>query len=296
MLYFLLFIISYSFPINPRMILRNLTFLFVFFSLLLSGNFSVGPERPLDDTSKNLGRKVASKTSFNCNNLLQKLSNKFHWSAKKKELAFNIMVSSSGKISRTVVLGRRFMAPLSIKNKNISVIAADNFRKAANYILENLENLKINKETAIKINKILTNGLVPNKIRGNYLFRLNGTHISQTESFIEGHPIKFYNWLESDRGRKMFNEDAVRFAEIIHNSITALDSFPDGNGRLARLFSDLALMKSGRAPALYSDMDDYFKRGNARSEVSRNARLNYYQEIAKRGQKVLEGKNQIDDF
>lgn len=269
---------------------KGLPILLILFNLLFLEGCSSVSKLALDQKSKLSNRSIASDVTPNCYELLLKLLSPSIWTNEKKELALNIMLSGSDKVSRTVALGRRFMAPSDIRGEDISVIAEENFRKAASFILENLESLEINKETAIKINRILTEGLVPEERRGNYLFRLNGPYVNQTDTFIDGDPVKFYQWLESDEGKKLFREDPVRFAETIHNAIAALDSFPDGNGRLSRMLSDLALMKSGRAPALYSSMEDYFLRGNARSDVSRSVRLDYYREIAENGQRVLDGR------
>lgn len=206
---------------------------------------------------------------------------------KKKALA--VMLSGSQKASRTVALGRRFIAPRDVPDSAISGIAEKNFVAAATYVVENSAHLPINQETAVKLNRMLTEGLVPEADRGRFDFRLRGPYVHETDSFVAGSPEKLYRWLESAEAQKMQTTDPVGFAEILHNNLVALDSFPDGNGRLSRLFSDLALLRAGRGPASYTDMRDYFARGNARAEVSRQARQAYYREIAESGDQAVRG-------
>ncbi len=209
------------------------------------------------------------------------------WTKKKKEIASQIIFSGSSNVSRTISKGRRFIAPETVVDSDISKIAEMNFELAVKFIIENLDDLEINKETARELNKILTNKLVADNIRGDLSFRTGGSYVYLSDSFVSGNPETFYEWLESDSAIQLFKSDPVSFAEKIHHNLVALDSFPDGNGRLSRLFSDFALMKAGYAPALYSNMVDYFKRGNARSEVTRQDKAKYYYEIVEKGQKMM---------
>ncbi|HEY8278222.1 MAG TPA: Fic family protein, partial [Bdellovibrionota bacterium] len=159
-------------------------------------------------------------------------------------------------------------------------------RETAEYLANNVELLPLNRETAIKLNRMLTKGLVPENERGNYLFRTGprvGGTLEQTDEFVAGEPERFYKWLESEPAKVMGRKDPVALAEIIHNNLAALDSFPDGNGRLSRLMSDLALMKSGHPPAKYTEQADYFARGNPRAAVPREIRQQYYKEIVESG-------------
>ena len=225
-----------------------------------------------------------------CSNLLTSIvrySTKL-WTEEKKELAFYIMQTGSENASRTVAQGRRFLAPETIPDGQISEIADRNFQATLEYVLEHINEIEINKNTAIKLNRMLTQDLVPIKIQGDYLYRTRGTYINQTDKFVRKSPEIFYNWLSSDAAQRLHAQDPISFAEILHNNIAALDSFPDGNGRLSRLLADIALMKKGLAPAFYTDMSEYFKRGNARSPVSRSERIEYFKEIVERGRDFMQ--------
>ena len=223
------------------------------------------------------------------------LSQHFAFTAKNKKIALHIMEDGSEKVSRTVSLGRRFIAPNKIADKQISSIAEKNFQTTAKYVLDHIDELEINKNTAIKLNKMLTKNLVDKEIQGDYLFRTNATYAHESDSFVAGDPERFYKWLDSRAAKKIQEKDPIAFAEIIHNNIASLDSFPDGNGRLSRLLADLALMKAGYAPAYYTDMIDYFTRGTPRGvqnsgvpAASREARKKYFREIVEKGQDSME--------
>jgi hypothetical protein len=213
--------------------------------------------------------------------------NRFH-QQEYKEKALHIMMEGSLNVSRTKVLGRRFMAPAEVKDAQIADLAEANFKKAAVYIIENFESLEMNLQTAVILNKILTEGLVSENIRGNPNFRMNGTYVHEVDANIGQRPDDFYvTWLNSPEAQSLFRTSPVEYAEIVHNSIMSLDSFPDGNGRLSRLFADLALIKSDISPAYYTSMKDYFDRGNARSPVSREVRKAYFYEIVRKGMSAL---------
>lgn len=81
--------------------------------------------------------------------------NRFH-QREYKESALQIMMEGSLNVSRTRVLGRRFMAPAEVKDAQIAELAEANFRRAAEYIIENFESLEMNLQTAVILNKILT--------------------------------------------------------------------------------------------------------------------------------------------
>lgn len=243
--------------------------------------------------AKKRSRNIASQSIANtCISQIKSFFFPVTWSKEKKDIAYDIILSGSKEVSRTISLGNRFLAPVKVTDKKILIIAEQNFKKATLFILKNLHTLKVNRKTAIKLNRILTNKLVPDKIRGNYKYRLNrpDSYLKEADSFVNGDPDNFYDWLDSEDAKKLFSRDPVIFAEIIHNNIVVLDSFPDGNGRLSRLLSDLALMKSNRAPAFYTSMEDYFETGNFLSNVSREVRIEYYKKIAKKGQEVMDSQ------
>jgi hypothetical protein len=212
------------------------------------------------------------------------------WTADNRKRAVDIMVVGSLNVSRTKVVGRRFIAPPSIKDGEIAEIAERNFRKAADYMFDHLDELEINLATAAAFNRILTTDLVPKNDWGQFDYRTGGPYVNQTDPFVKGRPQNLYAWLESPAAKDLAQHDPVALAEIVHNSIAALDSFPDGNGRLSRLFADFVLIKRGMAPAFYTDMKRYFDVGNARSPVSRAVRQDYFREIVERGQRALRGE------
>jgi Fic family protein len=209
------------------------------------------------------------------------------WSQAKREQALQMMLDGSSRVSRTVKNGRRFLAPAEIKDADVTTIAEQNFREAARYVVENFEKLPVNQDTAIRLNMMLTEKLVPEEDRGNFLFRLHGTYAPDTDDFVGGNPNNFYSWLDSPMAQELQKSNPVEFAEKLHYNLAALDSFPDGNGRLSRLFADLALLRAGMPPAYYTDMDDYFARGTVRSPVTRKQVAEYFREIVKRGREAM---------
>lgn len=214
-------------------------------------------------------------------------ANLFH-RPKNAKLALKIMMDGSLNVSRTKVVGRRFIAPAEVADSQIAVIAESNFKKAAEFVIKNFETLGLNLETAVTLNKILTEGLVPEINRGKYDYRVHGSYVGEIDSAIGRSPRDFYiTWLNSREAKLLFKKSPIEFAEIVHNSVMSLDSFPDGNGRLSRLFADLALIKSNLAPAYYTSMTDYFERGNSRSEVNREVRKNYFYEIVIKGMSLF---------
>ena len=266
-------------------LLKLVTFNIIFTLVLLS--CSTRPLETITNNSPHSYRSFASQSN-DCQENLKKLLLHISWTEKNKKAAYNVILAGSERVSRTVSHGLNLLSEEITEDIDVEVVAERNFRKALSFIFDNFDSLKINKETAIKINRILTEKLVPEEKRGNYLYRPTTPYPrKRSDPLILNGPEKFYSWLESEEGVKLSRNSPIEFAESIHNTIVALDSFPDGNGRLSRLFSDLALMKAGMPPALYSDMNDYFRRGNALSKVSRSARLDYYEEIVENGRKMF---------
>ncbi len=215
-------------------------------------------------------------------------TNRFHQKS-EREKALKIILDGSLNVSRTKVLSRRFMAPESLKEQQISELAEVNFKRAAEYMLENFEHLEVNLATAEVLNKIITKGLVRDAVLGKYDYRPSTVYAHEIDSpHIRGFPAGFYPWLESAATQTMIKKYPVEMAETLHNDMMALDSFPDGNGRTSRLLADLVLIKSGLAPAYYTPMKDYFARGTVRANVAREVRKAYFQEIVERGQAAME--------
>ena len=215
---------------------------------------------------------------------------RYVWNTQDIEAAKQIMIEGSLNVSRTKASGRRFLVPESVADSHIAKIAEENFVRAVDYVFANYRTLEIDQKSAIELNRILTERLVPENIRGQYNYRNRGNFVGQMDVFIPVSSDGFYLWLNMPQAKQMQMRDPVAFAEIIHNSLVSLDSFPDGNGRLSRIFSDLVLIKNGLAPAFYTDMQDYFYRGNARSTVPRETRQAYFREIVQRGQAELRSR------
>ncbi|MBI4423822.1 MAG: Fic family protein [Elusimicrobia bacterium] len=183
-----------------------------------------------------------------------------------------IMEAGSLRLSRTVVAGRRFMAPA--QTEDVSRVAADNFRAAARWVLGAARALPLGRDTVVQVNRLVTRGLVPEPLRGDAAFN--------------GDASDFLAWLESPQARELAAADPVALAELVHHDLSALDAFPDGNGRTARLAADYVLLRAGCAPALYTELEDYFARGNSRAEASRETQIAYFREAVARGKETAE--------
>jgi hypothetical protein len=182
------------------------------------------------------------------------------------------MLAGSLNTSRTAALGRVYFADASHTNASVQELAESNFRTAAEYVLDHYAELPLNRQTAIALNRMLTAGLVPEDIRGNPDYHRDSR--------------SYYESLENDAAA-LGRADPLALAEEVHFNVSRLDSFPDGNGRTARLMTDLALLQHGLPPAFYTDMRDYFSRGNHRAKVSRAARSVYFREAVDRGRRAL---------
>src|SRR5690606_6884526 len=99
-------------------------------------------------------------------------------------------------------------------------------------------------------------------------------------------PDQFYRWLDK-HGASFGARDPVGLAELLHYNLSGLDSFPDGNGRTARLMADLALLKHDRAPARYSQMETYFEQGSPHGPASREAARAYFATACAWGQALV---------
>ena len=195
------------------------------------------------------------------------------------ETALAIMTKSADNTSRTTAVGRKYFTA-DKTNAQVQDRAKENFKKAAAFVLNNFGALDLNLETTIALNKILTEGLVPEKVRGNPNFHRDSD--------------KFYRLLPGDLER--LKDDPVGLAEFLHNRISRLDSFPDGNGRTARLMADIALLKAGLAPAFYTSMEDYFARGNHRTKKQNEELRAYFEEVVARGQKVMANPKLLNEL
>lgn len=180
-----------------------------------------------------------------------------------------IMSAGSLEVSRTKVHGGRYLTPAETPTESIPALAERNFHEAATLVVERAADLPLSRATAERLNAILTRDLVPAAIAGAPDYRRPAG--------------AFYDWLESDAAAALGRADPVALAERVHYEISALDAFPDGNGRTARLMADLVLLRHGMPPVYYSGIEDYFARGNPRAPAGREARDRYFREMAERG-------------
>lgn len=199
-------------------------------------------------------------------------------SSRWREVALYIMTAGSLNLSRTAIVGRKFFAH-DLDHDQVKDKATINFLRTAEWMIDNVADLPLSLDTAEQINRMLTEGLVPERLRGNLFFHGNPKFHDEVKLF--------YRWLESDKGKAFAREHPVEMAERLHFLLSFFDGAPDSNGRTARMMADLALMKAGMAPAFYLDIDDYFTRGSVRSGVSLEQRRRYFREMVDRGQEVM---------
>lgn len=199
-----------------------------------------------------------------------------HW----RTVALDIMIAGSLNVSRTATLGRIYTASDAMTHDEVKDLAVNNFRRAAEFVLDNADALPLSLDTAITLNKILTQGgLVPEPVRGDPYY--NGDDAFRSEV------RQFYEWLSSQKGAAFAREHPVELAERLHYVISHFDEFIDSNGRTARLMADLVLIKAGLAPAFYMGIGDYFARGSVRSGVSPAQRLEYFRSVVAEGQRMM---------
>lgn len=217
------------------------------------------------------------------------------WTPAEKEAALRIMLEGSANVSRTKVHGQILFPPEDIPLEQVSTVTAWNFEVAARYVLDHFEDLPVTLATAETLIELLTRKIEPDThyagtqsmARTKFDYRVHGKFVNQCPECADGTPRSFYAWLESPQAKQLQKENPVVFAETVHNDVVALDSFADSNGRLSRMLADLALLRGGFAPASYTDMEDYFARGSARSPVTREQRQAYFREIVRSGESRL---------
>ncbi|MCA9581929.1 MAG: Fic family protein [Myxococcales bacterium] len=220
--------------------------------------------------------------------------------AARKTKMHDVMVEGSLQASRTTSLGRlprrlrgkipnfiRMQKPLRKKyapraglpGDELVRIASKNFEIGVGFVLANARRVPLNAETATHVNRIVTNGLVPRKVWGQIDYRRD--------------PSAFYRWLESPEAQVLETTDPVALAERVHHEISRLDSFPDGNGRTARLLADFVLIRNGHGPAYYPSKAEYFAFGNSRSGASRGEQLSFFRSMVVRADEVIFGQSSV---
>lgn len=177
-------------------------------------------------------------------------------------------------------------SPLSFLGIGHHKKVTENFKKTALFVLKHRQDLGLDLETAVKFNEMLTQGIVDPRYIGDVSFRPHSKTRLKAKPF-HLYPQAFYHWLETPEAQRLFETDPIRLAEMAHHTISALDSFPDGNGRLARIFADLILLKAGLHPAYYPTRAEYFT-WNAASRATREQQLSRYIESVQLGQFYME--------
>src|SRR5688572_10532971 len=154
------------------------------------------------------------------------------------------MMYGSFQMSRSHALGRSLLAPRTLTKAELQATTERDFAVAARYVVSHRHELPLTLSTAQAINRLLTAGTVPEHMRGQAAYRAD--------------PARLYAWLASSEAVALGQRDPVALAERVHDEVSRLDAFPDGNGRTARLLADLVLLQHGQAPALYQSLEDYF--------------------------------------
>lgn len=199
-----------------------------------------------------------------------------------RRLAMSIMVAGSMNLSRTVALGRRYFAPAETTHAAIQETASRNFRRCAEFIVENAARLPLSRETAIQVNRLLTEELVPDELLGKPDFHRDSSAVFQ--------------WLESPEAARFAAADPMAMAAEVHHRFSKSDSFTDGNGRTARMMADLVLLQHGLPPAFHAGMQEYYARASHRAKAQPEVRLAYYREAVRRSQEVMERPERFSEF
>jgi len=123
---------------------------------------------------------------------------------------------------------------------------AINHKKAIDY-LETLSRVKINEAHLCKLNNIILNN-VEEEERGIYRKRKVWV---EGASFVPAMPAlvpklmkQFYAWFNRNK------LNTIELSAIAHEKLVFIHPFIDGNGRVARLLTNLILMQKGYPPAL----------------------------------------------
>jgi hypothetical protein len=169
-----------------------------------------------------------------------------------------------------------------MRAEEIKMRAASNYMRAAAYVVDNADMLPLSRETADTLNRMVNEGLLPENVPDQQaLYRVRRRSAK-----------RFLKWLESPKGERLGQRNPVALAERIHDNLSYFDAYLEGNGRTARLLADLALVKYGRAPALHTDIMDYFAHGSPNGPTAgangRRARARYFQERADSGAAAIQ--------
>lgn len=187
------------------------------------------------------------------------------------------MLEGSAQVSRTN------------RARSTGEAALQRFRTAAELVVDHAAELPLTLATATRINRIL------NPTLSRELIRYQSSEVARMEA-----NRTFLRWLRSASADELGRRDPVELASRVYRFNRTPEMFPDGNGRTWRLMADLALLKYGRAPALYTGIEDFFARGSSRlsdpgslwAAPERAGGIeSYFREIADAGQRALRARS-----
>lgn len=139
-------------------------------------------------------------------------------------------------LSKTVAQGTSLT---EMPRARVRRITERNFRRTAKWVLANAHELPLSAATAREINQRLRDGMVG-------------------EEEDRQPDLASWQFLDTAKAERQLRRDPVGLAERIHTETQGFnEAFFDANGRTARLMADLALIKAGRAPALYPELGEY---------------------------------------
>jgi len=103
----------------------------------------------------------------------------------------------------------------------------------------------------------------PMQVVSGYIGRENVHYEAPPAAGLESETKKFFRWWEKDRNKM----DGILRAGLAHQWFVALHPFEDGNGRIARTLSDMALSQDENLPTRFyslssqimAERDDYYK-------------------------------------
>jgi Fic family protein len=129
------------------------------------------------------------------------------------------------------------------------IFEAVDHAKAYNYMFTLLQNKEITEENILYLHKIFYRN-IDEKFAGRYrdiaVFISGSKYPVTKKENIQNQMQYLCEWIKSERK----NYHPVEFAAILHKSFVFIHPFKDGNGRVARLLMNTALIQDGYLPAL----------------------------------------------
>jgi hypothetical protein len=166
--------------------------------------------------------------------------------ARTRRLYEQIILEGSMNVSNTVAKGvtRSTMSPGDVRR-----LSQRNFRRTVRWMLSHAHQLDLSRRTALRINRMLREGIVEDRFFHESGFGMFHWRLPAWQKILSPQNL--------ERGVRA----PVWLAEKLHSEAQSYsEDFYEGNGRTSRLMADLALIQSGRAPALYPSQAIYFRR------------------------------------